>query len=58
MHTLEPGVEAADYGLVPVHCDVWAGFVFVNFDARPRQTLREFFGPMVTARWTATPSTG
>ncbi|HOW94587.1 MAG TPA: SRPBCC family protein [Mycolicibacterium fallax] len=49
VHTPEPGVEAADYGLVPVHCDVWAGFVFVNFDARPRQTLREFLGPMVTA---------
>ena len=40
--------DTADYGLVPVHCDVWAGFVFVNLDAQPRQTLREFLGPMVT----------
>ncbi len=41
--------DAGDYGLAPVHCDVWAGFVFVNFDATPRQGLREFLGPMVTA---------
>ncbi|GBE67733.1 (2Fe-2S)-binding protein [Mycobacterium sp. MFM001] len=36
------------YGLRPVHCDVWNGFIFVNFDDEPRQTLREFLGPMVT----------
>ena len=41
--------DPADYGLAPVHCDIWAGFVFVNFDAQPRQSLREFLGPMVTA---------
>ena len=23
-------LDKADYGLVPVHCDVWAGFIFVN----------------------------
>ena len=37
------------HGLVPVHCDVWAGFVFVNLADEPRQTLSEFLGPMVTA---------
>lgn len=42
-------LNAADYSLVPVHCEVWAGFVFVNFDREPRQSLREFLGPMVTA---------
>jgi len=42
------GLDKADYGLVPVHCDVWAGFVFVNLDETPRQPLREFLGPMVT----------
>ena len=26
------GLDVDDYGLVPVHCEVWAGFVFVNFD--------------------------
>lgn len=43
-----PDLDLADFGLVAVHCDVWAGFVFVNFDENPRQTLREFLGPMVT----------
>ena len=43
------GLRTDEYGLEAVHCDVWAGFVFVNFDARPRQSLREFLGPMVTA---------
>ncbi|MGV0739380.1 aromatic ring-hydroxylating dioxygenase subunit alpha [Mycobacterium syngnathidarum] len=43
------GLDTADYGLVEVHCDVWAGFVFVNFDREPRQSLRDFLGPMVTA---------
>ncbi|OBG14238.1 (2Fe-2S)-binding protein, partial [Mycolicibacterium fortuitum] len=42
-------LDTADYGLVEVHCDVWAGFVFVNFDREPRQSLRDFLGPMVTA---------
>ena len=24
-------LDKSDFGLVPVHCDVWAGFIFVNF---------------------------
>jgi phenylpropionate dioxygenase-like ring-hydroxylating dioxygenase large terminal subunit len=40
--------DKADFGLVPVHCDVWEGFIFVNLDREPRQTLRDFLGPMVT----------
>jgi phenylpropionate dioxygenase-like ring-hydroxylating dioxygenase large terminal subunit len=40
-------LDKADYGLVPVHCDLWEGFIFVNLDQEPRQTLREFLGPMV-----------
>ncbi|MBO0855583.1 MAG: aromatic ring-hydroxylating dioxygenase subunit alpha [Nocardia sp.] len=35
-------------GLARVHCDVWAGFIFINLDKEPRQTLREFLGPMIT----------
>ncbi len=31
--------DKADYGLVPVHCDVWSGFIFVNLAAEPSQTL-------------------
>ena len=38
--------DKADFGLVPVHCDVWEGFIFVNLDREPRQTLREFLGPI------------
>ena len=37
-----------DYGLVPVHCDVWAGFIFVNLAKEPEQSLLDFLGPMVT----------
>src|SRR5262245_18276446 len=42
-------LDRADLGLVPVHCEVWAGFIFVNLDATPHQALREYLGPMVTA---------
>ena len=41
-------LDKADYGLVPVHCDVWAGFIFVHL-GEPEQSLTEFLGPMVTA---------
>ncbi|MGY0499463.1 aromatic ring-hydroxylating oxygenase subunit alpha [Nocardia sp. FBN12] len=41
-------LDKKDLGLAPVHCEVWAGFIFVNLDAVPRQTLREFLGPMIT----------
>jgi nitrite reductase/ring-hydroxylating ferredoxin subunit len=37
-----------DYALIPVHCDIWNGFIFLNFDSEPRQSLREFLGPMIT----------
>ena len=42
-------LDKADYGLVPVHCDVFAGFIFVNFAKEPSQTLRDFLGPMLLA---------
>jgi glycine betaine catabolism A len=35
------------YGLIPVHCDVWAGFIFVNVADEPEQSLTDFLGPMV-----------
>jgi phenylpropionate dioxygenase-like ring-hydroxylating dioxygenase large terminal subunit len=41
-------LDRSDYGLVPVHCDVWAGFIFVNLAKEPAQSLREFLGPMIT----------
>lgn len=42
-------LDKSRYGLVAVHCDVWEGFIFVNFAATPEQSLRDFLGPMVTA---------
>lgn len=42
-------IDKADFGLVAVHCDVWNGFIFVNLDRQPRQSLREYLGPMITA---------
>jgi phenylpropionate dioxygenase-like ring-hydroxylating dioxygenase large terminal subunit len=42
-------LDRKDFGLVPVPCDVWAGFIFVNLAGEPEQPLREFLGPMVTA---------
>ena len=35
-------------GLAPVHCDVFAGFIFVNLDEDP-PALRDYLGPMVGA---------
>lgn len=37
-------LDKAKYGLIPIHCDVWAGFIFINLDAEPRQSLREYLG--------------
>jgi nitrite reductase/ring-hydroxylating ferredoxin subunit len=40
-------LDRAEYGLVSVHCDVFAGFIFVNFAGEPSQSLRDFLGPMI-----------
>ncbi|MFI6954921.1 aromatic ring-hydroxylating dioxygenase subunit alpha [Nocardia sp. NPDC050408] len=40
-------LDKANLGLAKVHCEVWSGFIFVNLAAEPRQSLREFLGPMV-----------
>ncbi|HZP27639.1 MAG TPA: aromatic ring-hydroxylating dioxygenase subunit alpha [Acidimicrobiia bacterium] len=42
-------LDRADYGLVPVHCEVWEGFVFVNLAEDPESGLVEFLGPMITS---------
>lgn len=36
------------YGLVPIHCDVWEGFIFINLAETPAQPLRDYLGPMIT----------
>jgi glycine betaine catabolism A len=43
------GLDKSDYGLVPVHCDVWEGFIFINLANEPQQSLTEFLGPMITS---------
>jgi Rieske 2Fe-2S family protein len=40
-------IDKNDFGLVPVHCDVWEGFIFVNLARDPEQPLHEFLGPMI-----------
>ncbi|MDA8048338.1 MAG: aromatic ring-hydroxylating dioxygenase subunit alpha [Actinomycetota bacterium] len=42
-------LDKAQFGLVPVHCDLWEGFIFVNLAKEPAQSLKAFLGPMVTA---------
>jgi phenylpropionate dioxygenase-like ring-hydroxylating dioxygenase large terminal subunit len=42
-------LSRSELGLAAVHCEVWAGFIFVNLAARPSQSLREYLGPMVGA---------
>ena len=38
-------VDKQESGLTPIHCDIWEGFIFVNLDPSPAQTLKEFLGP-------------
>ena len=39
-----PCVDKAQNGLVPVHLEIWNGFIFVNFAAEPEQSLADFLG--------------
>jgi phenylpropionate dioxygenase-like ring-hydroxylating dioxygenase large terminal subunit len=39
-------LDKEQLGLVPVPCDVWEGFIFVNLDPEPQQTLTEALGPI------------
>ncbi|MEZ0366918.1 aromatic ring-hydroxylating dioxygenase subunit alpha [Mycobacterium sp. pUA109] len=38
-------VDKSDYGLVPVRCEVWEGFIFVNLDDNAGP-LTEYLGPL------------
>ncbi|MGU7768632.1 aromatic ring-hydroxylating oxygenase subunit alpha [Burkholderia sp. MR1-5-21] len=40
------GLDKSEYGLTRVACDVWQGFIFVNMQAEPEQSLDEFMRPM------------
>jgi phenylpropionate dioxygenase-like ring-hydroxylating dioxygenase large terminal subunit len=39
-----PQVDRETIGLSPIHADIWNGFVFLNFDVTPKQTLGTFLG--------------
>jgi phenylpropionate dioxygenase-like ring-hydroxylating dioxygenase large terminal subunit len=40
------GIDKRELGLIPVTTEVWQGLVFVNFDATPQCSLREWIGEM------------
>ncbi|WP_460071425.1 aromatic ring-hydroxylating oxygenase subunit alpha [Streptomyces sp. YKOK-I1] len=37
-------LDKSRYGLLPVHTEVWEGFIFVNLDPDNTQTLRDYLG--------------
>jgi phenylpropionate dioxygenase-like ring-hydroxylating dioxygenase large terminal subunit len=40
-------LRAEDLALPKIHCEEWAGFIFVNLMDEPQESLREFLGPDV-----------
>jgi phenylpropionate dioxygenase-like ring-hydroxylating dioxygenase large terminal subunit len=36
--------DKSQHGLTPIATDVWQGFVFINLNPKPAETLREFLG--------------
>lgn len=38
--------DKTQYGLVPVACEIWETFIFVNLEPNPSTTLREHLGPI------------
>jgi phenylpropionate dioxygenase-like ring-hydroxylating dioxygenase large terminal subunit len=43
-------LDRARLPLAPLACDTWKGFVFVNTDPAPRETLAQFIGPELDAQ--------
>ena len=41
------GIDKGRLGLTPVACGVWQGFIFVNVDPEPQETLEEYLGELV-----------
>jgi phenylpropionate dioxygenase-like ring-hydroxylating dioxygenase large terminal subunit len=39
-------LDKDDYGLVPVRCEIWSGFIFVNFDDTDTQSLSDYLGKL------------
>jgi phenylpropionate dioxygenase-like ring-hydroxylating dioxygenase large terminal subunit len=41
-------LDKSQYGLTPIHCDIWEGFIFINLASEPKETLRESLGGVAT----------
>lgn len=39
------GFDKADYGLTPIRCETWGGFIFINFDEQA-QPLHQWLGDL------------
>jgi phenylpropionate dioxygenase-like ring-hydroxylating dioxygenase large terminal subunit len=39
-------LDKSKYGLSPVHCDTWNGFIFIHLQDSPNETLREQLGEL------------
>jgi phenylpropionate dioxygenase-like ring-hydroxylating dioxygenase large terminal subunit len=37
------GLDKRENGLTPIHCGVWHGFICVNLDAEPEQSIESYF---------------
>lgn len=40
------GIDPATCGLTPIACDIWNGFIFINLDPSPSQSLGDYLGDM------------
>jgi len=40
------GLQKDELGLTPVACEVWQGFIFINVDPQPQETLAEYLGEL------------
>lgn len=40
------GLQKDELGLTPVACEVWQGFIFINVDPQPQETLTEYLGEL------------
>lgn len=41
-------IDKSCYGLIPLGCDSWEGFVFIHYDPKPTVSLRDFLGEIAT----------
>lgn len=39
-------MDKSCHSLIPLACDVWEGFVFINYDQEPKESLRSYLGEL------------